>query len=66
MGRFHRFDAPSPDFRDSSPYVAHSRRRFQPVEILTEPPVADLLEAEYPLDHSDRMLHLRTNPGFIR
>src|SRR5205823_13871124 len=42
--------------------VGERRRDFQTVQVLGEAPVTDLLEAEYALDHPDRVLDLRANP----
>src|SRR5919108_3375624 len=39
--------------------VCEGSARFEPVQVLVQTSVSNLLEAKHPLDHADRMLDLR-------
>jgi hypothetical protein len=44
--------------------IRQCRSHFQAVQVLIQAPIAHLLEAEYSLDHPDRVLHLGTHMRF--
>src|SRR5690606_28027602 len=43
--------------------IGKASRDLQPVQVLGQPSVADLLEPEHPLDHPDAVLNLRAHTG---
>src|ERR1039458_9994333 len=45
--------------------IGERGRDFQAVQVLGKAPIADLLEAEHPLDHADGVLDLRSDARLV-